>query len=93
VTVGNVCVKRFLGLPSDRIFRGVKRVTEDPNRAPTAEAIDYARRKGWINEWEKEFSFNTLRKRNLSLKQAKTRREINRRIASGAQASGKGTRT
>lgn len=89
VVVGNVCVNKFIGLPSDAIFRGVKRVTKDRDKAPTPEAIDYAFKKGWINQWERDFSFATLRKRNLSVKQAAKRRQINDRIADGVGSSGK----
>jgi len=32
-TVGKCCVKRFVGLPSDKIFEGVKRVRKDTSKS------------------------------------------------------------
>ena len=75
--VGNCCVKKFIGLPSDKIFQAVKRVRKDDEKSLNAEAINHAFEKGWINQWEFEFSIDTMRKRNLSLKQVQTRKKIN----------------
>lgn len=80
--VGNVCVKKFLGLPSDKIFQGVNRIAQNNERALNAESIDHAHRKGWINDWERKFYFNTMRKRRLSGKQRQKRIEINDKILS-----------
>lgn len=49
-TVGNCCVKRFLELPSGKIFDALKRIEEDNTKAVNQEALDYARERGWINE-------------------------------------------
>lgn len=57
-TVGNCCVKKFIGLPSDRIFRAVKRVRKDNHKSLNAEAIQHAYEKRWINEWEYDFSID-----------------------------------
>jgi len=78
--VGNICVKKFLGLPSDLIFKALRRIAKDETRALNAEAIDHAFRKGWINNWEKRFYFDTMRKRNLSNKQLAKRIQINRQV-------------
>jgi hypothetical protein len=78
--VGNVCVKRFLGLPSEAIFAGLRRIARDPERALTAEAVEYAHSQRWINDWEKDFSHNTRRKGRLSERQLAKRLEINNRI-------------
>lgn len=78
--VGNICVKKFLGLPSDLIFQALRRIAKDETRALNAEAIDHAFRKGWINNWEKKFYFDTMRKRNLSDKQSAIRIKINRKV-------------
>lgn len=78
--VGNVCVKKFLGLPSDRIFNAIARVAGDIERALNAEAVDHAHRRRWINDWEREFYFDTMRKRNLSEKQFAKRVQINRLV-------------
>lgn len=76
-TVGNCCVKKFIGLPSDRIFQAVKRVRKDGTKSLNAEAIDYAFGRSWLNEWEKDFYFDIMRKRNLSPKQAAKKVQIN----------------
>src|SRR5437588_306105 len=61
--VGNVCVKQFLGIPSDRIFVAFKKVGTDEDRALNPDAIELAHRQGWINDWERMFYLNTWRKR------------------------------
>ncbi len=77
-TVGNCCVKRFIGLPSDKIFQAVKRIRKDTSKALNAEAIQHAFDRGWINEWEKGFYFQIMRKRNLTQKQLSKKQQINR---------------
>ena len=77
VEVGNVCVNKFMGLPSDKIFQALRRVAEDVSKALNAEAIRYAFDQDWINKWETEFYFNTWRKRKLTYKQQRKRQQIN----------------
>jgi len=79
-TVGNCCVKKFIGLPSDLIFQAVKRVRKDNQKSLNAEAIQHAYDKGWINEWEYKFSIDSMRKRNLSQKQLQTRMKVNEKM-------------
>lgn len=79
-SVGNCCVKKFIGLPSDLIFQAVKRVRKDNEKSLNAEAINYAFNKGWISAWEFSFSIDTIRKRNLSEKQLQMRVKINEKI-------------
>ena len=78
--VGNVCVKKFLGLPSDKIFQAINRIAQDNERALNAEAVEHAHRKGWINDWERKFYFDTMRRRNLSGRQRQKRIEINDKV-------------
>lgn len=78
--VGSCCVKKFIGLPSDKIFQAVKRVRKDDQKSLNIEAIQHAYDKGWINQWEYDFSINTMRKRNLSSKQLATRKNINTKM-------------
>jgi hypothetical protein len=78
--VGNYCVKKFIGLPSDRIFQAVKRVRIDDEKALNAEAINHAQQKGWINAWEFGFSMDTMRKRKLSDNQLTKRKKINAKM-------------
>lgn len=79
-TVGNCCVKKFIGLPSDLIFQAVRRVRKDKQKSLNAEAIQHAFQKKWINEWEYKFSIDTMRKRNLTEKQMQTRMNINEKM-------------
>lgn len=78
--VGNVCVKRFMGIRSDRVFDCVKRIRKELDKAPNAETIELLFQQRLISDWERTFSFNTIRKRNLSAKQLSKRHEINRKI-------------
>lgn len=82
VIVGNVCVKRFLGLPSDPIFQAVKGVKRGSRKTFNEEAISHARKKGWINDWESDFYMDTMRKRKLTEKQVAKRSQINEKILS-----------
>jgi len=77
VTVGNCCVKKFVGLPSDKIFEGVKRVRKDGSKSLNAEAVQHAFDRGWINEWERSFYMNVMRKRDLTYKQKSKKLQIN----------------
>jgi hypothetical protein len=78
--VGNVCVNRFLGIESERIFEGLRRIHKNPDKGLNAAATLYAFEKVWINKWEKDFSLDTNKKRKLSLKQLAKRDQINRRV-------------
>ncbi len=79
-TVGNCCVKKFMGLPSDLIFQAVKRVRKDNTKSLNAEAIQHAFDKGWINQWEYDFSMNNLRKQKLTIKQMAKKIAINEKM-------------
>jgi hypothetical protein len=81
VLVGNVCVQRFLGIPSEKLFRGAKRIMLDPTKATSRDVIEHAHRQKWISDWEREFSESVVRKRKLSSAQLGKRIEINQRIA------------
>jgi hypothetical protein len=78
--VGNVCVKRFLGIRSDKIFSCIKRIRSDSDKAPNAETVELLFGRGLISTWERTFSLDTLRKRNLTFGQLQKRREINEKI-------------
>lgn len=78
--VGNCCVKKFIGLPSDKIFQAVKRVRKDNEKPLNAEAIQHAHEKRWINDWEDNFAIDTMRKRNLSIKQLQSRIKTNEKM-------------
>ena len=79
--VGNCCVKKFIGLPSDKIFQAIKRVRKDNEKSLNAEAIEYAYSRGWINDWERNFYIDNMRKRNLTNKQLAKKIQINDKLA------------
>jgi hypothetical protein len=76
-TVGNCCVKKFIGLPSDLIFQAGKRVSADAGRSLNVEAIAHAFDRGWITEWDRDFYMNVMRKRVLTAKQRTQKERIN----------------
>lgn len=78
--VGNRCVKRFLGLRSDLIFAGMKRIRKDISKSLNADATVFLHDRGIINDWEYGFQNNTHRKRVLTGKQLETRQSINRKV-------------
>lgn len=78
--VGNCCVKKFTSLPSDLIFQAVKRIQNDIERAINVATIRHAYKKGWINDWEKNFYMDTWRKRKLSGAQHMKRVQINKKV-------------
>ena len=78
--VGSVCVKKFLGLPADKIFQAISRIAKDLTRSLNAEAIDFAHKKRWINDWERKFCFDNLHKKKLSWAQRQTRSQINQKV-------------
>ena len=76
-TVGNCCVKKFVGLPSDKIFQAVKRVRKDTTNSLNAEAIQHAFDRGWINDWERNFYLDVMRRRRLTARQKAKKLQIN----------------
>lgn len=80
VIVGNCCVKKFIGLPSHLIFRGLRRIQKDLDKAMNLSSLEYAYDHGWVNEWEHEFLLDTQRKRNLTEKQQQKRRQVNSKV-------------
>jgi hypothetical protein len=80
--VGNVCVKRFMGMPADTVAAGFRRVMADPERALNAAAVEFAHAQGWLSDWERGFCLATSRKRRLSGKQMAKRVQINQHLLS-----------
>jgi hypothetical protein len=78
--VGNVCVKRFMGLPSGKLFEAFARIMAKRDAALNAATVEYAHGKGWINNWERGFCLDTCRKRKLTERQRAKREEINARV-------------
>ena len=79
-TVGNCCVKKFMGLPSQEIAAAVKRVKGDIDKSLNGATIELAYKNDWIDDWEYEFYYDIMRKRNISSKVLKCKRDINEKI-------------
>lgn len=86
--VGNICVKRFLGLRSDLVFAAIKRIRKDPDKSLNAEAIAFFRERGVLNEWEYNFCENTIRLRRLTVAQLSKRQDINRKVLMAVKTRG-----
>ncbi len=78
--VGNICVKRFLGLPSDDIFKGFQRIRRNLTAALAVAAARYAYARGWLNDWEIGFCLNTVQRRTVSARERAKKVEINGRL-------------
>jgi hypothetical protein len=78
--VGNICVKRFLGLRSDLIFTSLKRIRKDPAKSLNADAIAFFHERRVLNEWEYNFCQNTMRLRSLTSAQLGKRQDINQKV-------------
>ena len=75
--VGNVCVHKFMGIESHKLFDCLRKIQKDDAKALNAELIEYANGKHWINDWEHRFLLSTVSKRSLTAKQMAKRRQIN----------------
>ncbi len=78
--VGNVCVKKFLGLPVDTVAEGIKRIMKDETAALNSAATVFAFEQGWITDWERNFCLDTAKKRKPSQKQLDKRVQINENL-------------
>lgn len=85
VVVGNCCVKKFIGLPSDKLFQAVKRIRKGLENSLNADAIQHAYEKGWITQWEANFYFDIMRKRIFSPKQKGIKIRINEKVLRNMQ--------
>jgi hypothetical protein len=86
--VGNVCIKRFLGIRSDLIFAGLKRIQKDSTKALNADATVFFYERGALTEWEYRFLQNTMRKRKPSLAQMEQRQRINAKVLAAVERRG-----
>ena len=78
--VGNVCVKKFLGIRSDKLFSAVKRIKENLSAAVSREMLQFAHDHNWIRDQDFVFYEGIIRKRKLSPAQLKWKSDINERI-------------
>jgi hypothetical protein len=78
--VGNVCVKRFLGLRSDLIFKALKRIKKDISKSLNEDALVFFYERGQFSDKEYGFLQDTMRKRQLSERQLRWRTILNQRV-------------
>lgn len=88
--VGNHCVNKFLDLPSELLFSGIRRIKENVEKSLNAVTINHALDKKWVTKWEYDFYLDIFRKRKLTEKQANKKREINERILKNMKRTGIG---
>ncbi len=79
--VGNVCVEKFLGMRSKRVFSALKRVREDENRSLNKEAIEMFTKLRAISAQEAEEYLSFYRKRkNITDDQKKLKATVNKKV-------------
>jgi hypothetical protein len=78
--VGNVCIDRFVGIPTETLFDGVRRIAQNRRANANEGLIKFARNCGYLYDGEYEFLMQTRRKRKLSHRQVAWKKKINRRI-------------
>ncbi|MEM5370282.1 hypothetical protein V4C53_30170 [Paraburkholderia azotifigens] len=64
-TVGNCCVKKFLGVDESKVFSCLKRIKKNINAAPNAEMIAYLIRKKRLEPEEATFLSLTMKNHRL----------------------------
>jgi hypothetical protein len=89
-TVGNQCVRRFLGLESEALFRGIRRIRKDDAKSMGPDLAVWLFERGLITPWEYEFQGSTYRKRILSEKQKRHRQQINQKALRAIRRRGVG---
>jgi hypothetical protein len=77
VIVGNSCVKRFLGLPTQAVFTSIRRVILDDSRCLNAQALDILLAKGIVDAEDQSLLIKSSRKRNISASLYALRRRVN----------------
>ena len=78
--VGNVCVTRFVGIPTRLIFNGLRRITADKYAAPNEALAVSARDEGYVHDCEYCYLSDTARNRTPTDKQLITRIGLSQRI-------------
>lgn len=79
--VGNVCVRRFLRLMSNRIFAVIKRLRHDIQKSLNPKALELFRERGVISIYEEvEYKRYWLKRTTLSDDQKRQKLDINSRV-------------
>ncbi len=69
-----------MGLDTETLFAGLRRIKADGDAAPNDALIEHANSHGYLYDNEYEFLKQTKKKRKLSDNQLSWRQKINRRI-------------
>jgi hypothetical protein len=90
--VGNVCVEKFIGLPSEALFASLRKVRMDPTSALAPVFVEYAYEKKWVNDWEHQFLLDTAKRRytSMTIAQQVKREEINNLVLKKVEWKRKG---
>lgn len=87
--VGNVCVRRFLRLLSNRVFSVIKRLRADKTKSLNPESLKLFRRRGVITENEEDEYLVFWRKRtNMTDDQKALKEEVNERVLAYLEQEG-----
>jgi len=87
-TVGNQCVKRFLGIESEALFRGIRRIRKDESKSMGPDLAVWLFEHNNLTQWEYDFQNSTGRKRSLTEKQLAQRQRINRKALAAVRRRG-----
>ena len=80
--VGNICVNKFLETDINilTIVDAIKRVKQDNQNSLNADSIIYFYEKGVFRSEDKDFYLKIWKKRGLSLKQMKWKKDLNEKV-------------
>jgi hypothetical protein len=89
-TIGNQCVRRFMGLESEALFRGIRRIRKDVDKSMGSDLAVWLFERRLITKWDYDFLGSTSRKRILSDKQQRHRQQINQKALRSIRQRGVG---
>jgi hypothetical protein len=75
--VGNICINQLLGISTNNLFEGLKRIIEDSQANPNEDLIVHARSRGYIHPREYQFLIEMKRKRKKSFEIVNQQEAIN----------------
>lgn len=78
--VGNCCVKKFIGLPSDIIFQVIQRVRKDNEKSLNKETIDHAYRRRWDQRLGARILYGCHAQTEVKQQTASEKNQINEKI-------------
>lgn len=80
VEVGNCCVKKVWNFGSEKILKSIKSIRKDISKSINVECLKLAFKKNIITEKDYNFYLDIWRKRNLTEKQEKWKKDINKKV-------------